>query len=164
MRTAHKIMRIAYKVLAYLVAAEVAIQAMLIVWFIAGLGKWVESGGVLDKAAMESEGTPFPQAAGFTAHINNGFFVIPGLALLLLIISFFTKVRGAIKWAVIVFGLVIVQAMLGILGHEFTLGGALHGLNALALFGVALHAGRRLRAATAAAVEQPEARTAAPVR
>ena len=29
------------------------------------------------------------------AHINNGFFVIPGLALLLLIISFFTKVRGA---------------------------------------------------------------------
>jgi hypothetical protein len=157
-------MRIAYKVLAYLLAAEVAVQAMVIVWFIAGLGKWVESGGVLDKAAMESEGTPFPQVVGMMAHINNGFFVIPGLALLLLIISFFTKVRGAIKWAVIVFVLVVVQVMLGILGHEFTLGGALHGLNALALFGVALHAGRRLRAATAAAVEQPEARTAAPVR
>ena len=133
-------MRTAYKVLAYLVAAEVAVQAMVIVWFIAGLGKWVESGGVLDKAAME-RGTPFPQVVGMMAHINNGFFVIPGLALLLLIISFFTKVRGAIKWAVIVFVLVVVQVMLGILGHEFTLG-ALHGLNALALFGVALHAGR----------------------
>jgi hypothetical protein len=156
-------MRTAYKVLAYLVAAEVAVQAMLIVWFIAGLGKWVESGGVLDKAAMESEGTPFPQAVGIIAHVNNGFFVIPGLALLLLIISFFTKVRGAIKWAVIVFVLVVVQSQLGGLGHDFPLVGALHGLNALALFGAAIYAGRRLRAATAAAVEQPEARTAAPV-
>lgn len=156
-------MRTAYKVLAYLVAAEVAVQAMVIVWFIAGLGKWVEGGGVLDKAAMESEGTPFPQVAGMMAHIINGFFVIPGLALLLLIISFFTKARGAIKWAVIVFVLVIVQTQLGGLGHDFPLAGALHGLNALALFGVALYAGRRLRAATAVAVEQPEARTAAPV-
>ena len=156
-------MRTAYKVLAYLVAAEVAVQAMVMVWAVAGLGKWVDSGGVLDKAAMESEGTPFPQVAGITAHIINGFFVIPGLALLLLIISFFTKVRGAIKWAVIVFVLVIVQTQLGGLGHDFPLAGALHGLNALALFGVALFAGRRLRAATAAAVEQPEARTAAPV-
>ena len=156
-------MRTAYKVLAYLVAAEVAVQAMVIVWFIAGLGKWVEGGGVLDKAAMESEGTPFPQVAGITSHIINGFFVIPGLALLLLIISFFTKVRGATKWAVIVFVLVIVQTQLAGLGHDFPLAGALHGLNALALFGVALYAGRRLRAATAAAVEQPEARTAAPV-
>jgi hypothetical protein len=156
-------MRTAYKVLAYLVAAEVAVQAMVIVWFIAGLGKWVEGGGVLDKAAMESEGTPFPQVAGMMAHIINGFFVIPGLALLLLIISFFTKARGAIRWAVIVFVLVIVQTQLGGLGHDFPLAGALHGLNALALFGVGLYAGRRLRAATAAAVEQPEARTAAPV-
>jgi hypothetical protein len=156
-------MRTAYKVLAYLVAAEVAVQAMVMVWFMAGLGKWVEGGGVLDKAAMESEGAPFPQVAGMTAHIINGFFVIPGLTLLLLIISFFTKVRGAIKWAIIVFVLVVVQSQLGGLGHDFPLAGALHGLNALALFGVALYAGRRLRAATAAAVEQPEARTAAPV-
>ena len=35
-------MRTAYKVLAYLVAAEVAVQAMVMVWFISGLGKWVE--------------------------------------------------------------------------------------------------------------------------
>jgi hypothetical protein len=78
-------------------------------------------------------------------------------------VSFFTKVRGAIKWAVIVFVLVVVQGQLGFLGHEFPLSGALHGLNALALFGVALYAGRRLRAATAVGAEQPEARTAAPV-
>lgn len=156
-------MRTAYKVLAYLVAAEVTVQAMVIVWFVSGLGKWVEGGGVLDKAAMESEGTPFPQVVGIMAHGINGFFVIPGLALLLLIISFFTKVRGAIKWAVVVFVLVIVQGQLGGLGHDFPWAGALHGLNALALFSVALYAGRRLRGTTVAVVKQPEARTATPV-
>src|SRR6188472_1098057 len=156
-------MRTAYKVLAYLVAAEVAVQAMVVVWFVAGLDKWVEGGGVLDKAAMESEGTPFPQVVGIMAHGINGFFVIPGLALLLFIISFFTKVRGAIKCAVVVFVLVIVQGQLGGLGHDFPWAGALHGLNALALFSVALYAGRRLRGTTVAVVEQPEARTATPV-
>jgi hypothetical protein len=160
-------MRTAYKVLAYLVAAEVAVQAMVMVWAIAGLGKWVEGGGVFDKAVIEeaigSGGVPFPEVAGLLVHGINGAFVIPGLALLLLIVSFFTKVRGAIKWAVIVFVLVVVQGQLGFLGHEFPLSGALHGLNALALFGVALYAGRRLRAATAVGAEQPEARTAAPV-
>jgi hypothetical protein len=160
-------MRTAYKVLAYLVAAEVAVQAMVMVWAIAGLGKWVEGGGVFDKAVIEeaigSGGVPFPEVAGLLVHGINGAFVIPGLALLLLIVSFFTKVRGAIKWAVIVFVLVVVQGQLGFLGHEFPLSGALHGLTALALFGVALYAGRRLRAATAVGAEQPEARTAAPV-
>ena len=156
-------MRTAYKVLAYLVAAEVAVQAMVIVWGIAGLSKWVDGGGVFDKAVIESEGAPpFPEVAGIIAHGINGFFVIPGIALLLLIVSFFTKVRGAIKWAVVVFVLVIVQGQLGGLGHDFPLAGALHGLNALALFGTAIYTGRRLRAA-AAAVEQPEARAAAPV-
>ncbi len=157
-------MKTAYKVLAYLVAAEVAVQAMVVVWAIFGLGKWVDAGGVFDKSIMESEGTPpFPEVAGITVHINNGFFVIPGLALLLLIISFFTKVRGAIRWAVVVFVLVIVQTQLGGLGHDLPLAGALHGLNAFALFGTAIYAGRRLRAVTAAAVQQPEARTATPV-
>jgi hypothetical protein len=157
-------MRTAYKVLAYLVAAEVAVQAMAIVWGIAGLGKWVDGGGVFDKAVIESQGTPpFPEVVGILVHGINGMFVIPALALLLLIVSFFTRVRGAIKWAVIVFVLVVVQGQLGELGHDFPLAGAVHGLNAMALFGVALYAGRRLRAAAAVGVEQPETRTAAPV-
>jgi hypothetical protein len=157
-------MRTAYKVLAYLVAAEVAVQAMVMVWGIAGLGKWVDGGGVFDKAVIESEGAPaFPEVVGIIVHGINGLFVIPGLALLLLIVSFFTKVRGAIKWAVVVLLLVVVQGQLGELGHDLPLAGALHGLNALALFGAAIYAGRRLRAAAAVGVEQPEARTATPV-
>jgi hypothetical protein len=156
-------MRTAYKVLAYLVAAEVAVQAMVMVWAIAGLAKWVDGGGVFDKSVIESQGNPFPEVAGIIVHGINGTFVVPGLALLLLIVSFFTKVRGAIKWAVIVFLLVVVQGQIGFLGHEFPLAGALHGLNALALFGVAIYAGRRLRAVAPAAVEQHDARAATPV-
>jgi hypothetical protein len=156
-------MRTAYKVLAYLVAAEVAVQAMLMVWGIAGLGKWVDRGGVFDKAVIDSQGTPFPEVVGILAHGINGFIVVPGIALLLLIVSFFARVRGAIKWALVVFVLVIVQGQLGGLGHDFPLAGALHGLNALALFGAAIYAGRRLRAATAVSGEKPETRAATPV-
>jgi hypothetical protein len=140
-------MRTAYKALAYVVAAEVAIQAMAIVWAIAGLGKWVQGGGVLDKATMESEGILFPELVGIFVHGINGTFVVPGIALVLLILSFFTKVRGAIKWAIIVFVLTVVQGQLGFLGHEFTAVAAVHGLNALALFGAAIYAGRRIRTA-----------------
>ena len=39
-------MKHVYKVLAYLVAIEVAVQASMVVWADAGLGLWVEGGGV----------------------------------------------------------------------------------------------------------------------
>jgi hypothetical protein len=153
-------MRTAYKVLAYIVAAEVAIQAMVMVWAIAGLGVWVDKGGVFDKSIMESEALPFTEVIGIIVHGINGAFVIPALALVLLIVSFFTKVRGAIKWAAIVLLLTVAQGQIGFLGHEFPPAGALHGLNALALFGTALYTGRRIRTAPrrgAMPVEEPVA-------
>ena len=156
-------MRTAYKVLAYIVAAEVAIQAMAMVWAIAGLVKWVDAGGVFDKSIMETGATPFTEVFGIIVHAINGTFVIPAIALLLLIVSFFTKVRGAIKWAVIVLVLVVVQGQIGYLGHEFPLAGALHGLNALALFGAALYTARRMRTATRSGDAAAEQRVAAPV-
>jgi len=157
-------MRTAYKVLAYLVAAEVVIQAMAMVWAIAGLGKWVTGGGVLDKATIESGGTPFPEIAGLLVHGINGTFVIPGIALVLVIVSFFIRLRGAIKWAAIVFVLSVVQGQLGFLGHEIPAVGALHGLNALALFLGAIHAARRILTATRTGVVSAEEQAApAPV-
>ena len=157
-------MRTAYKALAYLVAAEVVIQAMAMVWAIAGLGKWVTEGGVLDKATIESGGTPFPEIAGLLVHGINGTFVIPGIALVLVILSFFSRLRGAIKWAAIVFVLAVVQGQLGFLGHEIPAVGALHGLNALALFSGALYTGRRMRTAPRSRVVAAEEQaTPAPV-
>ena len=155
-------MRTAYKVLAYLVAAEVAVQAMVMVWGIAGLIKWIDGGGTFDKSVMESQGTPFPEVAGIIVHGINGTFVVPAIALLLLIVSFFTRLPGAIKWAVIVFVLVVAQGQIGYLGHEFPLAGALHGLNALALFGVAIYTGRRVGAGQRSDVSSAEERVQAP--
>ena len=52
-------MRATYRVLAYLLALEVVVQAAAIAWAVFGLSTWIEDGGVLDKAGMESEGTAF---------------------------------------------------------------------------------------------------------
>ena len=59
----------AYRILAIIIAAEVVIQAMMIVFAVAGLGKYITDGGVVDKAAMEDEdlSSPAPPASWSTA-------------------------------------------------------------------------------------------------
>ena len=141
-------MRNVYKGLAYLVALEVVVQAIAMVYAIAGLGIWVDGGGVFDKSVLESDESPFPEAVGFMVHGINGSMVIPLLALALLVVSFFTRVPGASMRAGAVVLLVAVQATLGILGHVVAVLGALHGLNALLLFTAALYAARRVPPAT----------------
>lgn len=155
-------MRTAYKVLAYLVALEVVVQAMVMVWAVAGLGKWIASGGVLDKSLMESGSSVFPEDLGFLLHGVNGMFVVPLVALVLLAVSYLTKTAGASKWAGIVFALTVVQGQLGLLGHDIPAVGAVHGLNALLLFLAALHTARRFRPA-ARRLAEPETRATAPV-
>jgi hypothetical protein len=145
-------MRTVYKVLAYLIALEVMIQAAAMVYAIAGLGIWVDrDGGVLDKAAFESEETLFPEIVGFMIHGMNGMMVIPALALIFLIVSFFSKVPGGWKWALGTLALVVLQVTLGLLGHENAIFGLLHGVNALLLFSTALMAGLRVKRVTDAA-------------
>lgn len=150
-------MRKTYKVLAYVVAAEVVVQAILMVWAIAGLTHWINNGGVFDKAVMEEQEIIYPEIIGIPLHGLNGGMVIPGIALILLILSFFAKIPGGVKWAAIVLVLAILQGQLGYLGHDFPVAGALHGLNALVLFLAALHAGRRLRASADTAAGTGEA-------
>lgn len=155
-------MKSVYKVLAYLVAAEVVVQAMAMVFAVAGLGKWVADGGVLDKAVMESDESPFPEVVGFAIHGINGMMIIPLLALLLLISSFFTRIPGAVKWAALVLVLVVVQVTLGLFGHGIPALGALHGLNALALFSTAVYTARRARHVAASPSAEPRERLATP--
>jgi hypothetical protein len=141
-------MRSVYRVLAWIIAAEVAIQAMVVVYAVAGLGIWVDQGGVFDRAVFESEEFAFPELVGAMIHGINGMMVIPALALLLLIVSFFAKVPGAVKWAALVLLLVVLQVMLGLLGHGAAIFGALHGLNALLLFSTAVYTGLRVKRPT----------------
>lgn len=136
-------MRTVYRVLAWLMAAEVFVQAAAIAWAVFGLGKWIQAGGVLDKSVMESEVSAFPQETGFMVHGINGEMVVPALALLLLVVAFFAKVPRGVAFAGGVVGLVALQVVLGMLGHGIPGLGLLHGANALALFVVAVIAARR---------------------
>jgi hypothetical protein len=121
------------------------VQAAAMVYAIAGLGIYVDSGGgVIDKAAFESEDTLFPEMVGFFIHGTNGMMVIPALALILLIVSFFAKVPGGVAWAAYVLLAVVVQVTLGLFGHEVAFLGMLHGINALLLFSLATMAGLRV--------------------
>lgn len=156
-------MRTAYKILAYAVALEVVVQAAAMVWAIAGLGIWVDEGGVFDKALMESEEMPFTEIIGIIVHGINGMLVIPVIALLLLICSFFARVPGGVKWAGLVLVLVVLQIALGLFGHSVAAIGALHGVNALVLFSAAVHTARRASAPAGAHEAPAEAPAEAPV-
>ncbi len=140
-------MRNAYRILGIIIAVEVVIQAMAIVFAVAGLGIWVEEGGVLDKAAFESDDLSFTGVAGFMIHGINGMMIIPLLALILFIVSFFAKIPNGVKVAAVVLAAVVVQVFLGLFGHESAYVGALHGLNAFILFGSASYAARLGRTA-----------------
>ena len=143
-------MRTTYRVLAYIIAAEVVVQASMVAFAVFGLGVWVDKdGGVLDKATFESE-PDFTGALGFAVHGMNGTMLIPLIALIFLIVSFFAKIPGGVAWAAAVFGLVALQITLGILGHETPYLGLLHGANALAVFSVAFMAGKRVKSESAA--------------
>lgn len=138
-----KSMRTVYRVLAFLLAIEVLIQAMAVAYAIAGLGKWVEDdGGVLNKQVMDADSPDFPGVGGFMLHGMNGMMIIPILVLLLLIMSFFAKVPGGVQKAAILLGLVALQVFLGIFSHSVPYVVVLHVLNAFAILGIALMAGR----------------------
>jgi len=143
-------MRSAYRVLAGLVAVGVVLQAMFIAlgWFTAI--KDMDDGLVIDKN--------WDGNIGNTLHGQFGMLVIPIIALLLLIVSFFAHVPGGIKWALYVVGLVILQIALAFVSFGAPIVGTLHGLNAFALLGVASIAARRAAAAPAPiATESTEA-------
>jgi hypothetical protein len=132
-----------YRVLAQLIAIGVLLQAMSVAlgWFM--VLKDVDDGAVFDK------NTDFN--FGQVAHSIVGLMVIPLLAILLLIVSFFAGIAGGVKWAAIVFGLVVLQIALAFAAWGAPVIGALHGANALALIAVAGMAGKRAANQPAAA-------------
>jgi hypothetical protein len=103
-------------------------------------------GGVLDAAAMESESSGFTEEVGFMIHGINGQMIVPLIALLLLISSFFAKIPGGVMWAGLVLATVVVQVLLGIFGHGAPVLGLVHGVVAFALFTFAVIAARRSEA------------------
>ncbi len=144
-------MKSAYRILAYLIALEVLVQAAAIAYALAGLGTWIQGGGVLDKAAMESETTDFPGVVGFMVHGINGTMITPAIALLLFLVSFFARVPSGVQLAGIVLGAVAAQVLLGISSHGTPWLAGVHGVLAVLLFAVALYAAHRAGGETSAA-------------
>jgi heme A synthase len=150
-------MRTTYRVLAYLLAAEVLIQGMAIAFGLAGLGKWIDDGHSATKALFDNSNASFGGKTGFMIHGMNGTMIIPILVLLMLIVSFFSKVPGASKRAGILVGLVVLQVVLGITAHSLPAAILLHVLNAFGIFVLAGITAIRLgtRSDTVAAAETP---------
>ena len=137
-----------YRLLAFGICALVAVQASAHVWATAGMSRWIAAGGTLDLATGEaiSQGSkPFPEIDGLTLHALNGMTVIPSVALALLVVSFFARVPHGVLRAAVIVGLVALQVTLGLLGHGQPIFGALHGINALALFATAWTTARAAR-------------------
>lgn len=137
-------MKLAYRILAYLIALGVAVQAAAIAYAFFGLGAWVEGGGVLDKSVIESGTAHFTGEGGLEFHGTVGMMVVPALGLLLLISSFFVKVPGAITWALIVVVSIALQVFLGLFAHSMYWLGALHGVFAFAVLAFATVAATRV--------------------
>ena len=147
-------MKTVYRVLAFAIAAMVAIQAVAIGYAVFAQLHWIENGGTLDEASFESA----PGFGAYIFHALNGATVLL-LALALLIISFFAKIPQGVRWAVIVLACTIVQIALGTVSRLVSQIGAVHGAVALVLFGVAVMAAMRAR--KPAVVEEPVPATVA---
>jgi heme A synthase len=141
-------MRTVYRVLAYAIAALVAVQSAAIGFAVFAQLNWIETGGTLDKAAFD---TGAPGTAAMIFHALDGYVVLL-LSLALLVVSFFAKIPHGVRWAVIVLVCTIVQIALGALSHMLAAIGGVHGAVALVLFGVAVMAAMRAR--KPAAVEE----------
>lgn len=134
-------MQTTYRVLAWILALEVVVQAAAIAWALFGLSAWIEGGGVLDKASMESD-VQFDGVVGFMVHGMNGTIIVPVVALLLLIVSFFAKLPRGVAFAAALFVMVVAQVLLGIISHSVPALGMLHGALALAILVAAVLSAR----------------------
>jgi hypothetical protein len=130
-----------YRVLAWILALEVVVQAAAIAWAVFGLTAWIEGGGVLDAAAIQSD-VQFDGVVGFMIHGMNGQMIVPAVALILLVVSFFAKLPRGVAFAATLFGLVVVQVLLGMFAHGIPALGMLHGVVALAILVVAVFSAR----------------------
>jgi hypothetical protein len=151
----------AFRILNYVISAEVLIQAAMIAWAVFGLSKYVDDGNTIDKDKMESNDIPFDGVYGFIIHGINGMALIPLLGLALLIVAFLAKVPGWVRFAGILFVLILVQAfLLPALSEAAPFVGMLHGANALAILGMSIYGGR-MGAEAVAATASPTTATAA---
>jgi heme A synthase len=152
-------MRRTYSVIAWIIAGGVVVQAASIAFGLGGMAHFIQEGGVIDKALVESRQATFTGDLGFPIHGIVGGMVIPLAAVALLIVAFFVKtrgarLRGARLWAAVVLALVALQITLGYSITDMPYLGLIHGANALAVLLTAVYAARISRPTLISAKEQ----------
>lgn len=145
-------MRAAYKYLAGAIPVLVAVQAMAIAFAIFGLTAYTEDHSLPKKP--EDANLSFTGDLGFAIHGINGQMLIPLVALVLLIVSFFAKIPGGTKWALFIVGDIVLQIAFAFIAFGAPVVGMLHGLNAFVLAGLGVMA---VRNASGAGVSTPAA-------
>jgi hypothetical protein len=123
-------MRSAYRILGHAIAGFVAIQAAAIALWVFGLLHWVDDGHSFTPKVADDRLDGVTGSVGVTIH-SFGAMVVAVLAIVLLVISFFAKIEGGVRWAALVFLAVLVQWVTAIASFSVPGLGALHGLNAL---------------------------------
>lgn len=135
-------MKATYRVLAILIALLVLVQAAGIAFGTFGILKFVEDGKDYTKSI--SEDRTATGALGQNIH-SFGAIAIALIAIILLIVSFFSKIEGGVKWASIVFLVVLLQWVFAIVAFSAPVVGMLHGINAFVVFGVAMMAAQNAK-------------------
>ncbi|KQW06519.1 hypothetical protein ASC66_08600 [Leifsonia sp. Root4] len=144
----------AYGVIAWIIAGGVAVQAAAIAFGVGGMVHFVQDGGVVDKALIESGQVTYLGEIGFWIHAIGGAVVIPLAAVILLLLSFGVRVRGARMLAAIVLGLVALQVMAGFGLRDLPYLGLLHGVNALAVLLASVYAALRVSRSSRKTIEK----------
>jgi heme A synthase len=129
-----------------LIAIGVVVQAAAIAYALFDISHKTDDGQVFTKDT---------QNGGIETHAALGMMVFPVIALALLIVSFFARIPGGVKWAAITFGVTILQIILAYAGKPLPLIGVLHAINAFALAAVASLAMRQARLAGKAPAGEP---------
>ena len=149
-------MRKVFSGIAWLIAGLVVVQAAAIALGFGGMMHFVDGGGVVDKGLTESRTLGnFAGEIGFPIHGIVGGVLIPVAAIALLVVSWFTKLRGASWWAAGLFVLILLQGMVGYSIKDLPYLGVLHGSNALAVFVVAVVCARRAARSAQDRVAEP---------
>ena len=144
-------MRSAYKYLASAIPVLVTVQAMAIAVAAFGLFSYMDKHSIAKGAGDEAS---FTGDFGFIIHGLNGQFLIPLVAIVLLIVSFFAKIPGGTKWALFIVGDVVLQIAFAFIAFGAPLVGLLHGLNAFVLAGLGIMAARAASVTPAAPVTE----------
>jgi len=124
LKIAGGLVKSAYRIVARLIALGDVLQVTSI-----ALGAFMPAHAVDACDAIDDQYTSF--GCGFR-HIM-GMPIIPLITLVLLVVSFFAHLPGGVRWAAIIFGLVVLQVALAYISFAAPVVGVLHGINALAI-------------------------------